>query len=90
MAKHIMKSWKYLFQQMKSGHKTHDVRSIIDRNFNVGDTCELKEWDNETGKYTGDSIVVEITYITSKDHIPCALSSAVLSDSYAILSVKRK
>lgn len=82
-----LKSWTHFFQAIKAGDKRHDLRSKKDRNFFVGQVLELEEYDNVHGRYTGDRIQVEVTYITSNE-TPCAFSSAVLDRDYAILSLK--
>lgn len=89
MAKHECRSWRHLFQPIKAGVKTHDLR-IDDRNYQVGDTIWLREYDIEKGAYTGDEVTVEITYITGRGEgqSPCAFSSAVLHRDYVILSIK--
>ncbi len=88
MTKHICKSWPAYFQAIKRGDKTHDLRKM-DRDFKVGDTILLQEYDPFTGKYTGQECTVEITYITSNE-TPCAFSSAVLENGYCILSLRVK
>lgn len=87
MAHYSVKSWSAFFQAIKSGTKTHDLRDKIDRDYKVGDTLFLREYDPFAGKYTGDSCTVEITYITS-NNTPCAFSSAVLDKDYCILSLR--
>jgi hypothetical protein len=84
---HICKSWPHFFQAIKRGEKLHDLRPK-DRNFKVGDTILLQEYDPFEGKYTGEEWIVYITYITSMD-TPCALSSSVLDKDYCILSIQR-
>ena len=59
-----------------------------DRDFRIGDTILLREFDNINGGYTGDELPVEITYITS-NNTPCAYSSAVLDKDYCILSIRK-
>lgn len=83
---HSMKSWTHLYQAIASGQKTHDLRKN-DREYVIGDIIELKEFDFVKGEYTGDTCLVEITYITSSE-TPCAFSSSVLENGYSILSVK--
>ena len=87
MAKYAVKSWSPFFQAIKAGTKTHDLRDKIDRNYQVGDILTLEEFEPFTGVYTGDSVDVEITYITS-NNTPCAYSSAVLDKDYCILSLR--
>ena len=84
---HTLKSWTQFFQAIKAGKKLHDLRSKKDRRFKVGDKLCLMEYDPFSGAYTGDSVIVEITFITSND-TPCAYSSAVLDRDYCILSLK--
>ena len=85
--KYNLKSWTHFFQAIKSGNKLHDLRWFKDREFNVGDILKLEEFDNIKGEYTGDSILVKITYITS-NRTPCPYSSSVLENDYCILSIK--
>jgi Domain of unknown function (DUF3850) len=82
-----LKSWSPYFQAIKAGKKTHDLRSKKDRSYWIGEYLKLEEYDPFTGKYSGDSVIVEVTYITS-DVTPCAFSSAVLDKEYCILSIK--
>jgi len=81
---HRVKSWSYLFQAAKNGL---DVRDMRDRDYKVGDTLVLCEFDQATGKYTGEELAREITYITDRQ-VPCAFSSAVLDRDFGILSIK--
>lgn len=87
MTQHTVKSWPWFFKAIKDGTKTHELRDKIDRDYKVGDTILMQEFDPRGSGYTGDSVLVEITYITSND-TPCALSGAVLDRSYCILSIK--
>lgn len=80
-----LKSWTYLFQPIKKGLKTHDLRKK-DRHYYVGQKLKLKEYDQVTGTYTGDFVTVEVTYITDNVR-PCAVSSAALNNDFAILSI---
>lgn len=84
---HRVKSWSYLFQAAKNGLKTHDVRDMRDRDYKVGDTLVLCEFDQATGKYTGEELAREITYITDRQ-VLCTFSSAVLDRDFGILSIK--
>lgn len=87
---HICRSWSHLFQPILDGVKTHDLR-IDDRNYQVGDTILLREYDIAQGAYTGREVTVEITYITGRGEgqCPCAFSSAVLQRDYVILSIRK-
>jgi hypothetical protein len=85
---HRVKSWPTFFEATLAGVKTHDVRRTGDRDYRVGDTLRLQEFDPETQHYTGREQSVRITYITSTD-LPCALSEACLHPDYCILSISK-
>lgn len=87
MTHHTVKSWTHFFQAIKNGYKKHDLRDMKDRNYQVGDTMTLCEYDNIKGQFTGDTLDVKITYITSRE-VPCAFSSAVLDGDFCILSLE--
>lgn len=87
MTVHHVKSWTFLFQAIKLGVKTHDIRDKRDREYKVGDFLELNEFDMAAGKYTGDTLRCEVTYITDNE-TPCAFSSAVLDKNFAVLSIR--
>jgi hypothetical protein len=83
---HEVKSWPLLFREIVSERKTHELR-INDRNYKVGDILHLKEFDPETGKYSGRDAKAKITYINSREK-SCAASTIALHPEYCILSVK--
>lgn len=82
-----LKSWTHFFQAIIRGDKRHDLRSKKDREFFIGQTLTLQEYDPFLGEYTGDEADVEVTYITD-DVTPCAFSSSVMEKGYCILSLK--
>jgi len=57
---HELKILPKYFKDVVDGYKNFELRKN-DRNFQVGDSLLLKEFDN--GEYTGDSIQVVVTYI---------------------------
>lgn len=83
---HHLKCWPQFFQLIKAGKKTHDLRRADDRDFRVGDRLLLEEFDPATKSYSGNSIMVRVTYVTSAE-APCALSDDALNPSYCILSI---
>ena len=83
---HKVRSWAHFFDAIAAGHKTHDLRKD-DRGYKVGDKLLLQRYDNINGQYTGEELMVTITYMTDRDH-PCAFSSSVLPPEYCILSIK--
>ena len=68
---HRLKTWPLFFADVSTGAKTFDIRKD-DRNFQVGDTLLLLEFDPEhyVKKYTGREIRVIVNYIVSLDDIP--------------------
>jgi len=58
---HTLKTWPESFQSIFAGIKKFDVRED-DRDFNVQDVLVLREWNNETERYTGRKVAVEVTY----------------------------
>jgi len=85
---HRVKSWCYLYEQAVVGKKTHDFRDMRDRDYKVGDTLILCEFDQTTGKYTGNECAFEITYMTNRD-TPCAMSSVALEQNHVVLSKEK-
>jgi len=91
MTEHRVKSWVPFFKAFESGAKKHDLRDTKDRNYQIGDTLILEEFDPfapaGSDGYTGRKLAMGITYITGRS-TPCAFSSAVLDRDYVILSLE--
>lgn len=85
---HKVKSWTHLFQAAKSGAKRHDFRDATERDYKVGDHMLLQEFDHVKGEYTGDELLVHITYKTDR-MTPCALSSNGLAQNLCVLSIEK-
>jgi hypothetical protein len=83
---HRLKCWPGFFAAIISGKKTHDLRRADDRDFRVGDTLLLEEFNPRTRQYTGQKVRVHVTYITSAKS-PCALSQRALHPDFCILSI---
>jgi hypothetical protein len=61
------KTWPDLFEKVKSGEKTFDIR-LNDFKCSPGDILILKEWDPKTKKHTGRTIQKKVAFILkSKD-----------------------
>lgn len=58
---HKVKSWPQQFKAVKDKGKRFEVR-VNDRNYQVNDLLELREWDPKTKKYTGEKILYRITH----------------------------
>lgn len=83
---HHLKCWPQFFNEIVAGRKKHDLRRADDRNFRVGDVLVLEEYDPQSNDFTGRTLTVEVTYITSTD-LPCALSKDALHPNFCILSI---
>jgi hypothetical protein len=59
---HPLKTWPRFYQAVADGSKTFEVRKN-DRDFQVGDVLELKEWDHATERYTGREMAKVVTYV---------------------------
>lgn len=58
---HNLKIWPQYLEDVKSGNKQFEVRKN-DRNYEVGDTLILEEFNPTKGTYTGRWIPELITY----------------------------
>jgi len=76
---HNLKTWPDSFAAMWIGTKTAEYR-LTDRDFRVGDTLVLSEWEPEEEEYTGRSIISTITHIAwPNDGFGIPLNYAMLS-----------
>lgn len=85
-AVHEVKSWPQFFRSVVSGERRHELRRD-DRGYAVGDRVRLREFEPDSGEYTGSEFTVEITSITSDD-VPCAVSAEGLHPGFCILTVR--
>jgi hypothetical protein len=59
---HYLKTYPNYFRAVKSGQKTFELR-LNDRDFQVGDTLILEEYQHLIKEYTGEWIAKEVTYV---------------------------
>lgn len=59
---HELKTWPEYFWAVKRGLKKFEIRKD-DRDYNLYDFLELKEFDPDKQEYTGESITVGVTYL---------------------------
>lgn len=69
MAQHDLKVYPQFWRALSTGKKPFEVRRD-DRNFRVGDTCCLREFDPKTGYTNTGEWVREITYILRHEDMP--------------------
>lgn len=59
---HDLKTWPSYFNAVMNDVKTFEVRKD-DRNFKIGDTLLLREYNPNDGNYTGAVCTRQVTYI---------------------------
>jgi hypothetical protein len=74
---HELKCWPEYFKAIVCGIKRFELRKN-DRDFRVGDTLHLREWDPAFDTYTGNECKVDVLYM---------LRSDILMEGYAVLSI---
>ncbi len=79
---HALKTWPYYFNLIDNDIKDFEIRKN-DRDFKVGDTILLQEWDPVDQKYTRKELSRVISYILSDEQFG-------VKPGYVILSIKRK
>lgn len=76
---HYLKTWTTFFKDIRSGVKRFEVRKN-DRDYQVGDTLILEEFNSITEKYTGAWVPEEVTYKLSDPQF--------VKKGYVILGIK--
>ena len=66
---HKLKTYPVFFADIEFGAKTFEIRKN-DRNYQVGDVLRLEEYEPLTNKYSGDFLLVQVTYTICLDGIP--------------------
>ena len=56
------KVWPKSFQKILDGDKTFELR-LDNFECNAGDILVLREWNPETGEYTGRAVEKKVTYV---------------------------
>lgn len=83
MTIHHLKTWPPYFNAIQSTEKKFELRED-DRNFQVGDTLVLREWDPNvyvacSGNYTGREIAALVTYILRGESWGLAPNKCIMS-----------
>lgn len=79
MKTHKLKTWPEYFSAIAQGQKSFELR-FNDRNFQLGDILELKEWHPSQKKYTGRTMLKRVTYILE--------GFKGIESDYVIMSIK--
>ena len=67
--KHKLKTMPVFYDDVEVGAKCFEIRKN-DRNFKVGDILHLLKFIPETGKFTGESVMVRVKYTICLDNVP--------------------
>jgi len=79
MAHHNLKTWPPYFQNILDGRKTFEIRKN-DRDFQVGDSLELHEFEpGQGGGITGRSVLVDVIYMTDWNQ----------RDGYVVMAIRQ-
>jgi hypothetical protein len=76
---HNLKTWTPFFKDVKCGVKQFEVRKN-DRDFQIGDTLILEEFNPDTEKYTGAWAPMLVTYMLKDERF--------VKDGFVILGIK--
>lgn len=79
---HTLKVWPDEFGAIRRGEKTHEVCKF-DRNYQVGDTLLLREYNPETEAFSGEEVIVTATHIT----LPGTFG---LPDDVGVMSIEKR
>ena len=60
---HVLKTEPVPFRGLWAQRKRHEVRRF-DRDYRVGDTLKLREYDPNGGHYSGRYVVAEVLWVT--------------------------
>lgn len=64
MKTHILKTWPNFYGPVADGSKPFEIR-FNDREYAVGDTLHLREYDPDNKVFTGRECFRRVTYVTS-------------------------
>lgn len=83
MKVHELKILPEYFEQVFAGEKTFEIRKD-DREYQTGDLLHLKEFDVDG--YTGKSVLVRVTYITTFKQEPGYVVMAIKEPGFEVLN----
>ncbi len=81
------KVWPYYFKKILEGKKNYELR-LANFECREGDILVLKEWNPDTGEYTGRSIEKEVTFVTTLKDIPFWSPEEIEKYGFQIISFR--
>ena len=89
MRKIEKKAWPELFEKVRTGEKTFDLR-LDDFRCKVGDILVLREWDPKEKKYTGRVLEKKITFVLkSKDVLKFWSEEEIAKHGFQVIAFKK-
>ena len=83
------KAWSELFEKVRTGEKTFDLR-LDDFRCKVGDILVLREWDPKEKKYTGRVLEKKITFVLkSKDVLKFWSEEEIAKHGFQVIAFKK-
>lgn len=86
MNTHNLKIWPEYYKEVIEGRKKAEVR-VNDRNFQVGDTLVLQEYNPNRDYYTGNMVTVNVTHIFELNRVLIVQEKIIVLLSIEILKI---
>lgn len=88
MRKIEKKAWPELFEKVKNGDKTFDLR-LDDFRCKIGDILVLREWDPKRKEYTGRVLEKKVTFVLkSKDVLKFWTEEEIARHGFQVIAFK--
>ena len=88
MRKIEKKAWPELFEKVKKGEKTFDLR-LDNFTCKIGDILVLREWNPKRGEYTGRVLEKKITFVLkSKDILKFWTEEEIAKHGFQVIAFK--
>ncbi len=86
---HDLKIWPEYFKQVLDGTKTYEIRKN-DRDYKVGDTLLLREYDYRKGEFAGDVLPIRALVLSVED-LPDVVIPGLFAggEGYVVMSIKK-
>ena len=83
------KAWSELFEKVRTGEKTFDLR-LDDFRCKVGDILILREWNPKEKKYTGRVLERKVTFVLkSKDVLKFWSEEEIAKNGFQVIAFKK-
>jgi len=83
------KTWPDMFQKVLDGDKNFDLR-VADFAVEEGDTLVLREFDPNTGEYTGRQIERKITFVLKTQDVPFYSQEDIARHGFVVMALSQE